>query len=222
MMSSSMRRHHLGSGSLELRRDLSVFINCPFDEEFRPAFDALVFSTICCGFIPRCAIESGNAASPRIDRIVHALRSSKYSIHDLSRCRGEGEANFARFNMPLELGIAMAQRFGGDEQNGHDWLLMVPRGHAYKKFVSDLAGYDPTEYDGTLRTMVPSVMSWLATRPDAVQCPTPQEVLAALPAYQAARKQLHDAWCGCEPWSDLVITAMRTGREVGLIPGDSA
>jgi hypothetical protein len=36
---------------------------------------------------------------------------SKYSIHDLSRCTGEGAENFARLNMPLEPGIAMARQF---------------------------------------------------------------------------------------------------------------
>src|SRR5438132_6120002 len=48
----------LGSGALSFKRDGSVFINCSFDPKFRPAFDAIVFSTICCGFFPRCAIEA--------------------------------------------------------------------------------------------------------------------------------------------------------------------
>ncbi len=43
-------------------------------------------------------------------RIVRALANSKYLIHDLSRCTGEGIENVARFNMPLELGMAMARR----------------------------------------------------------------------------------------------------------------
>lgn len=42
---------------------------------------------------------------------MKAIRGSKYSVHDLSRCRGEGDENLARFNMPLELGMAMAERF---------------------------------------------------------------------------------------------------------------
>jgi len=111
-MTSPTKRHHLGSGALTLRRELSVFINCPFDEAFRPIFEAILFSTVCCGFAPRCAVESGSSLVPRMERIVKAIQTSKYAIHDLSRCRGEGEANLARFNMPLELGMSMAQRFG--------------------------------------------------------------------------------------------------------------
>ena len=41
--------------------------------------------------------------------------------------------------MPLELGIAMAYRFAGAELGvDHDWLLLVPRGHEYKRFVSNI------------------------------------------------------------------------------------
>jgi hypothetical protein len=212
-------RPHLGSGALSFKRDGSVFINCPFDPKIRPAFDAIVFSTICCGFFPRCAIETGSIAVPRMERIVHALRASKYSIHDLSRCQGEGGANLARFNMPLELGIAMAEGVGRrGSKHRHDWLLLVPHDHPYRQFISDLAGYDPTEHDGTPGGIVPAVMSWLATRPDAVQCPTPREVLESLADFYTAAKALGDRWHGQAPWADLVLEAIRVGRERGLIP----
>ena len=56
--------------------------------------------------MPRSAVESGTVSEPRIGRIVRALANSKYSIHDLTRCTGEGIENIARFNMPVELGMA--------------------------------------------------------------------------------------------------------------------
>lgn len=215
-MSKAAERHHLGSGRLVLDPSVSVFVNCPFDPDFQPTFDAIVFSTVCCGFLPRSAIESGNVAEPRMDRIVRAIENSRYSIHDLSRCRGEGEINLARFNMPL--GIAMAQRFGrGRSGRLHDWLLLVPRGHVYKRFVSDLAGYDPTEYDGGPSDVVPAVMSWLATRRDAVRSPTPRAVLEVLPTFRAAREALTSEWVGRETWTDLLMMAIRVGLDAGLI-----
>ena len=138
-----------------------VFINCPFDGAFIPLLHAIVFTITSCGFVPRSAIELGSGAAPRMERIVRAIEGSRYSIHDFSRCRGEGDANLARFNMPLELGMAMAQRFGRARKGrSHDWLLLVPAGHDYQHFVSDLAGYDPTPYDGTVETVVPAVMAW--------------------------------------------------------------
>jgi hypothetical protein len=218
-MSRPGTRYHVGLGPLAFRREASVFVNCPFDLGYRPVFDAIVFATLCCGFLPRCAVETGTAAQSRMDRILAAMQGSKYSIHDLSRCRGEGDMNLARFNMPLELGMAMSQRFSGKtKKDGHDWLVLVPRGHSYKRFLSDLAGYDPMEYDGSLDTVVPTVMAWLATRPDAVETPTPKAVLAAVPGFASAREELCSAWCDQVPWPDLLTAGMQIARNYGLVP----
>jgi hypothetical protein len=218
-MNRNTARHHLGAGDLNFPREASVFINCPFDAEYRPIFDAIVFSTLCCGFLPRCAVETGTSSQTRMNRILDAMNGSKYSIHDLSRCRGEGDKNLARFNMPLELGMAMSQRFTGRRKaTDHDWLALVPQGHAYKRFLSDLAGYDPMEYDGSAGSIVPVVMSWLATRRDAIQTPQPRAVLHALPAFVSEREALGMAWCDQEPWTDLLLTGITVGRTWKLIP----
>ena len=91
----------------------------------------------------------------------------------------------ARFNMPLELGMAMARRFIAPA-NEHDWLVLVPSGHTYARFVSDLMAYDPVTHDGSVPSVVVAVMSWLATRADAIPPVTPKEVLALLPIFQTA------------------------------------
>jgi len=139
---SRQARQQFGQGSLAFERSTSVFVNCPYDEDFRALFDATVFASICCGFMPRSALETGTVAEPRMARILRAIAASKYSIHDLSRCVGEGDANLARFNMPLELGIAMAHRQLSRRVTArHDWLVLVPLGHQYQAFVSDIAGF---------------------------------------------------------------------------------
>ncbi|MGE0820483.1 MAG: hypothetical protein AB7G75_33460 [Candidatus Binatia bacterium] len=204
-------REHFGSGQLQIDPATSVFINCPFDRDFAERFDAIVFAAVCCGFLPRSALESGSVAEPRMERITRAIFSSQYSIHDLSRCTGEGEERFARFNMPLELGIAMARRYTQTKKTGrHDWFLLVPEGHPYQKFISDLGGFDPAPYDGTVKTLVQRVMAWLATRPHTVQTPTPQDVLNALPAFVAAKATLKTQWGEDVPWADIVLAARKT------------
>ena len=82
----------------------SVFINCPFDPEYRDLMLASVFSVSAHGFVPRSARETQGDADPRFSRILTTIAASKYSIHELSRSTGEGGENLARFNMPLELG----------------------------------------------------------------------------------------------------------------------
>ena len=206
-------REHFGQGKLAIDPAKAVFINCPYDKDFQSTFDAIVFATVCCGFMPRSALESGTVAESRMERITQAIFSSKYSIHDLSRCRGEGSELLARFNMPLELGIAMARRFMTTAKSKrHDWLLLVPEGHVYLKVVSDLAGFDPMRYDGGTESVIPKVISWLATRPDAVQTPTPKAVLAELTRFQAEKERLHKEWQGDVPWADLVLAALEISR----------
>jgi hypothetical protein len=146
-----------------------------------------------------------------MSRITEALFASKYSIHDLTRCTGEGDERLARFNMPLELGMAMACRhLARRRAMQHDWLVLVPEGHRYLQFVSDLGAFDPAKHDGTLDSVVPKVMSWLAGRPDATRTPTPQEVLGALPAFSAKARQLGIQWSGECPWRFVLEAAAET------------
>jgi hypothetical protein len=178
----------------------SVFINCPFDKAYEPLLRAIVLGSVACGFVPRSALETGSVAEPRLDRILAALFSANYSIHDLSRCRGEGDEGLARFNMPLELGMAMARRHG--EKAGHDWLVLVPEGHAYARFVSDLAGIDPKHHDGTPRSILLRVMSWLATHADGpVPSSLPPRIVELLLKFDRAWDESVRAWGELRWWS---------------------
>jgi len=213
--SSIIRKRTFGPGRPAIDPDLSVFINCPFDREFEPILDAIIFTIMCCGFSPRSARESERVSTPRIERIKGALFASKYSIHDFTRCRGEGNEGFARFNMPLEFGMAMALRLIEEvlqvnEDERHDWLLLVPSGHQYKKFVSDLAGYDPVEYDGTEETVVRAVIKWLWPRreiQDQKKELNPGAILYRLDEFKQAKKNLQAQWVGEIPWYALLDAA---------------
>ena len=113
--------------------------------------------------------------------------------------------------MPLELGMAMGRRFASKEGEGpdHDWLVLVPDDHAYVRFVSDLAGFDPGKHDGSRDSVVRTVMAWLWTRPDdAVTAMDPSQVLEALPRFEAAKEQLETKWGRNAPW-DLVVAEAR-------------
>ncbi|MGD0773879.1 MAG: hypothetical protein ABSC05_13755 [Candidatus Solibacter sp.] len=213
MISEPLQRPRFGEGELALGSSKSVLINCPFDAAYSSLFDAILFSTVCCGFMPRSALESGTVAEPPLARITHALFSCRCSIHDRSRSTGEGSENLARFNMPLELGMAMARRFMDPEE--HDWLLLVPKGHAYLRFVSDLAAYDPATHDGSIESVILPVMVWLSTRRDAVPPITPREVLSRLPIFQAKKQELDAAWGGYPPWPDIVLAAINVAKTLG-------
>jgi len=163
--------------------------------------------------VPRSARETGAVAEPRLDRVVRTLFSSRYSIHDLSRARGEGEENWSRFNMPLELGIAVARRHVTRRRaDRHDWLLLVSAGHSYRRFLSNLAGFDPETHDETVETVVPKVIAWLANR-TAVRTPTPRTILDKFPDFQAEKQRLEKDWQGAVPWRALLVAAEEVGKD---------
>ncbi len=190
----------------------SVFINCPYDLGFVDLFHSIVFTVVAHGFIPRSAKESEASADPRIERISEALFESKYSIHDLSRFTGEGIDNFARFNMPLELGIAIALRYAGRRTGRvHNWQVLVAGGYAYQRFASDLAGFDPSMHDMTVASMVRVVSSWLRRQPDvAAPAPSARAVLAAYEEFRLQIEHLRHEALDDSIWPDILLAAYRT------------
>lgn len=152
--------------SAPVKREHAVFINCPYDRDFRPTFHAIVLATLCCGFTPRVAAADGGTVA-RYQRIQAELRGCGCSIHDLSRCRGEGTHNLARFNMPLELGIALGQRYEhADDPRFHNWLVLKPADYDVQRYISDLNGFDLREYDGTVAGATRRVLFWLGKQYD--------------------------------------------------------
>lgn len=191
------------------RYDRSVFINCPYDPGYEPIKRAIIFAIVAHGFVPRSAVETRTVATPRMQRIAECVLSCRYSIHDLSRSRGEGQDNYARFNMPLELGIVLGRNlFARDENERNDWLVLVRGGDEYARLVSDLAGFDPEAYDCTPDDVIPRVIGWLQTRPTAEPGgPTPHRVRQLLPHFTAAYEQLCVEWMSEVPWHALVEAA---------------
>lgn len=122
---------------------ISVFINCPFDEDYLPIFRAIVFAVTDCGFIARCADEVRDSSEVRIDKIAKIMSECKYGIHDISYTDLDKKTNLPRFNMPLELGMFLgAKRFGDNEQINKVCLVMDSDPFRYHIFISDIAGQD--------------------------------------------------------------------------------
>ena len=180
-----------------------VFLNCPWDEQYKPLMDAMILATLACGFQPVSMKESGPTA-PRLKRIWKMLSKCDYSIHDLSRSAGRGEAGNARANMPLELGMAIARMHS--QRGAHDWLVLVADGAHYTEYLSDLGGYDPVAHDETPRSVAREVMRWLRGKPSAQPIVTIDTLLGVLPAFTDKRTQQDTIW-GDTPWYDLVPLA---------------
>ena len=147
--------------------DNSVFINCPFDAEYRPIFEALVFVVFDCGFVPRCAYEFAGSGGARIENLVTLVRECKYRIHDISRTELSKGSKLPRFNMPLELGMFLgAMKLGTANQKKKECLILDRAPYRYQKFISDISGQDIQPHYGSFRTAIRRVRDWLNAASD--------------------------------------------------------
>ncbi len=135
----------------------NVFINCPFDDVFKPLFHAIVFTTQACGFNSRCALEFDGDAN-RLNKIMDVIHGCQFGIHDVSVRDG-------RLNMPLELGLFMGcQRYGSSIQRMKSHLILEGNPFSSKSYLSDLAGQDPMAHKNDVAELINCLRNWLASR----------------------------------------------------------
>lgn len=139
----------------------SVFINCPFDPEYKPLLNALLFTLIKFGFIPRIALESSDSGVLRITKILEMIKESKYSIHDLSRLQAKREDEYYRLNMPFELGIDFGARKFDKTLAEKRFLVLEASSYDYMKALSDFNGFDIKSHKNNQEDLISSIRSWL-------------------------------------------------------------
>lgn len=142
--------------------ETSVFVNCPFDDAYKPMFEAIVFAVFDCGYRPRCALEAYDAGEVRIEKIAALVRNCRLGVHDISRTELNA-AGLPRFNMPFELGLFLgAKRFGNAVQRRKTCLVLDREPYRYQAFLSDIAGQDVAAHGGDPVRAIGAVRDWLA------------------------------------------------------------
>jgi hypothetical protein len=137
-----------------------VFLNYPFDDAFMDMANAMSFAVVASGLLPVCAYDLTVPDKPRLEMLVDAIANCRYSAHDLSRPHGEGAQNFARMNMPLEMGMALFHALH-TQRNEHRCIFFVSEPHDYTAFSSDLAGLDPRVHNGDEFRLLSDMYEWL-------------------------------------------------------------
>jgi len=142
----------------------SVFLNCPFDDDFQPLREAAVFAIVMLGFHVRCALDTADGSRVRIQKLYDLIRSSRLGIHDLSRTELDERNNLPRFNMPLELGIFLGVKdSGGAPQDSKTALVTSSQWYDYQQYISDVAGQDVQAHHDSPEDFIGLIRDWLAT-----------------------------------------------------------
>jgi len=176
-----------------LPRDNSVFVNCPFDARFQALFDAVAFAVAICGYKVRSALEISDSGEVRLHKIIRILECSRFSIHDISRVELDSDSGLPRFNMPIELGIALGMKhLGRLKLRDHSLLVLDSERYRYQKFASDLAGLDISAHANDTAKVIAAVRNFLATH-SPVPLPSPSVIADAYGAFEAALPAMANA-----------------------------
>ena len=155
--------------------DNNVFINCPFDIEYRTLLRALVFTTVYLNLEPQLS-QTVSSSNIRINQIKRHIRSCKYGIHDLSRSRALNAGELPRFNMPYELGLDIgAFEYGNKQLKTKKILILESERYHYQKVLSDIAGQDIAAHGDEPKVLIQKLRDWMSVNtPDNMVPPSSQ------------------------------------------------
>lgn len=144
--------------------ETNVFINCPFDKDYEPILQAMLFCIVYLKFNPLLATIRNDGGENRLEKIKSLIEISKYSIHDLSRSQARRKGEHARMNMPFELGMDYGCReYFGDAHAEKTILILEEKKYRHQIAISDLAGFDVEAHAGDYQTAVRKIRNWLVS-----------------------------------------------------------
>jgi hypothetical protein len=157
----------------------NVFINCPFDDEYRLLLKPLLFTVLYLDYKPRIS-QTQSSSNIRINQIKSYIRDSKFGIHDLSRCKAVQAGELPRFNMPYELGLDIGcLEFGTRKMRTKKILILETERFHYQKVLSDIAGQDIENHDDDPKLLVRKIRNWFSSLSRRRSYASPTEIWAA-------------------------------------------
>jgi hypothetical protein len=142
--------------------DKNVFINCPFDTSYiNDLLKPMIYLIVRIGYIPRLSLEVSDSGQIRLEKITDIIKNCKYSIHDLSLVKSIKAKEFARMNMPFELGIDYGLRKGGIKPlDSKQFLILEAVKYDYMKALSDINGFDIKVHGNNTEKLFENLYKW--------------------------------------------------------------
>lgn len=160
----------------------SVFLNVPYDEKFRNIYLAYLSGLVSLGLNPKATLAIPGGIT-RLDRIFALIQSCRYSLHDLSRVElDRTRPPTPRFNMPMELGMAVA--WAKLNPREHTWFVFESMERRAQKSISDLNGTDCNIHGGTVEGVMRELCNAFVRRKQRMAVPE------MLRVYVEVRKRL--------------------------------
>lgn len=195
------------------KNNAAVFLNIPYDKKFESLCLAYICGLACFGLVPRATLEI--PGTRRLDRIIELIQACSFSIHDLSRVQlDRNKPRTPRFNMPFELGLAVAREKLIDPQ--HSWYVFETMPRRTEKSLSDIAGTDIYIHGGTVKGLFRQLSNAFIRQE---RQPT---VIQMHSVYRYIRRELrailrtsgaNSIFDGARPFRDVCLAAILAARE---------
>jgi hypothetical protein len=184
----------------------TAFINLAYVASNEELYLGLLAGLSGFGLAPVAAMHDPGS-DPQLSRIYRLIEKSVISVHDLSYVSLDPPSpRTPRFNMPFELGLAVAVALSANRR--HRWFLLEKVPYRAAKSLSDIAGTNVQIHDGGAPSVLKAVSNALARQGDR---PT-LEQLSAIYVDVAAKARLlaSDGWSSiflAAPFKDLRLVA---------------
>ena len=160
------------------KRIESVFLNIPYDRAFEDLYLAYIVGLTQLGLRINATLAVPN--QDRLRTIIKLIEESDFSIHDLSRI--EASRGVPRFNMPLELGLAL---YRSHVTNGkHRVFIFESKRYRAQRTTSDVNGIDPQIHNGTPKGLMSGLRNIFRQSGDVTTVPE------MLTSYRAVKQKL--------------------------------
>jgi len=145
----------------------NVFINCPFDNSYKKILERLLFVL---EFYEYKVFISTNMSSghDRLSNIIELIEKSKFTFHDMSRHIAQKKGEYARFNMPFELGIDIGCFHFRRNRQDKVIAMLDSSPHSYDKYLSDMSGRDILYHFDEPDLLFQIIPEWLELHSDTL------------------------------------------------------
>jgi len=156
----------------------SVFLNIPYDSGFEDLYLAYIVGLTQLGLRVNATVAVPNQGC--LETIIKLIEESSISIHDLSRI--QISKGIPRFNMPVELGLALYRSHV--TRGMHRACVFESKPYRAQRSTSDINGIDPQIHNGTAKGVMAGVRNIFKQPGDVTTVPE------MLTSYRAERRKL--------------------------------
>jgi hypothetical protein len=160
------------------RRIESVFLNIPYDVAFENLYLAYIVGLTQLGLAINVAVAVPNQG--RLGTIIELINKSDFSVHDLSRV--ELSRGVPRFNMPVELGLALYRSH--ITKGKHRVFIFEHKQYRAQRSTSDVNSIDPQIHNGTVKGLMSGLRNIFRQPQDVTTVP---EMLAS---YRSVKQKI--------------------------------